>query len=294
MIITTELHGRRRRDGRALIRHLAKTENEYAYIAAIGNCVAATLLELIAIMEVYRDASAARPAFHHATVNPAHDLSPQRLIEAAHRVRIELDPENSRPYGIVLHGKRRAEPGGAPEHAHLLVAHVDSQGRALKTSWSKLRTERIARELEFVLGEPPVLGRHHRTVLKALRVQAPEVARWLEAALGADPPKPRAAFAPGARGRARKEGIDLPRAKAAVRAAWRDCKDETEFRDRLVEHGLQLMPGNTPGVWVIQDRNGHLVGAADRLLRLTREDFQRLMDREIEPTAEDMPPIPTW
>jgi hypothetical protein len=282
MIITTELHGRRRSDSSALIRHLVKPENNLAYIGEIGRSVAETLPQLVAVMEVYRDASPAKPAFHHVTINPAADLSREKLLGAAHKVRFELDPSDTRPFAIVVHHKPRAEKGGAAKHAHLVLAHVDSKGKALDDRWIKVRTERVARELEFWLGEPALLGRHHRPVLRVLRATAPEIAMWLEASLGAEPPKPNSAFAPGARGRARKQGLDLPEAKAAVRAAWANSEGISEFRARLAEGGLELKAGDKPYVWIIQDREGRLVGAADRLLRMRRNHLNELMEMEAQ------------
>lgn len=289
MIVTTVLHGRTRRDGRNLIRHLTKPENQFAYIAEIGNSVAETLPELIAVMEIYRDASASLSSFHHLTINPATDLAHAQVVCAANMARLELDPSDVRPYGIVLHGKPRAEPRGGSTHGHLLLGHVDSTGKALDDGWSKLRTERVSREIEFALGEPPVLGRHHRAVLKALRNRSPEVADWLERAFGANPPLPRSAFAPGARGRARKNQLDLPKAKAVARAVWEQCEDKAEFRTRLAEAGLELVPGEHADVWIIQDRKSRLVGAADRLLRVPRQEFELVIratfGRDDEPSS---------
>jgi hypothetical protein len=114
MILTTETGGRTKSHGAFLIAHLAKTENFEAVIAEIGNCCAQSLGEFFATVEIYRNASpratARSPAWHHITVNPSKDHSREKLIEAAHRVRKELDPRLTRPYAKFKIFRRRLDP----------------------------------------------------------------------------------------------------------------------------------------------------------------------------------------
>jgi hypothetical protein len=283
MIITTVTHRRKRRSGPALVRHLMKVENEHICLEEIGNCLAETLSEAIAVMELYRDASQSKAGLHHCTINPSHEHSHGKLIEAVHRVRRELDPSGSRPYGIVSHCKPRAEPGGARQHFHLVLSHVDAAGAALDDGWIKIKTERLARELEHDLGEPAVLGRHHVSVLRRLRQDRPDVAIWLENSLGANPAKPQSAFSSAARGRARKQNLDLPKAKAAVRVAWSSANSFVEFRDNLTKLGFRLIAGEKQNVWVIVDKKGRLIGSANRLLKVRRQEFLSAMDANHAP-----------
>ena len=140
--------------------------------------------------------STTKTVLHHITINPAKDLKRERLIEAVHRVRLELDPSGERPFAIVIHRKTRAEVGGSKEQAHLILAGVDARGKAVDDGWTKVRTERVARELEYDQGESALLGRHHRAVLRALSRTRPEVYLWLLDAFGANPEKPQSAISP--------------------------------------------------------------------------------------------------
>lgn len=287
MIFTTVKHGRTRCDRRYLISHLTKVENAEVVLADIGKCVAETLDEFVAIAAIYRDAApranASTASFHHVTVNPSSDHPRKALLEMTHRVRLELDPSGTRPYAIVIHKKPRAEAGGSSEHAHLLISAADERAKFLDDGWLKLKTERLQLELAHDYGEVPVIGRHFKSALRHLRRMRPEVADWLEATVGIDPPKPESAFSPNARGRARGQGLNLPKAKAAVRAAWDQSDTAEAFRRKLTDVGFLLKRGNKDGVWIIEDSKGRLVGSANRLLKLSRVEFSQLMEMRNDP-----------
>jgi hypothetical protein len=261
---------------------MRKTENALVVVEEIGNCICETPAEVISLMEFYRDAAPVGSAFIHCTINPAIDHGREALVRAAHRVRLEVDPEDSRPYLVIVHQKRRSEEGGSGEHAHLVLGRVDRFGRCVKDGWLKVRTERVARELEFDLGEQPLIGRHHKSVLRHLWAARPEVAVWLESAHGANPPKPESAISEKNRNRARKTGLNVVKQKALVRGLWRCSTGMAEFAANLDEGGLELLPGNRSDVWIIQDRQGRLVGSASRLLRMRKRDFLELMMPDVE------------
>jgi hypothetical protein len=298
MIITAERGGRNKRHGRYLIAHLAKTENVSAVIATIGNCCAETLAEFISTVEIYRDASHratshSSPAFHHLTVNPSKDHPTKKLIEAAHRVRRELDTAagSPRPYAMILHTKPRAAPvgskdGGSSRHLHLIIGAVDDKGAFLDDSWSKIKTERLALELGHDLSEPPVVGRHFQSALRVLKTTRPDVVKWLEDEVGIKPEKPTSAISSKSRARAKAQGLDLPKAKTAVRRAKIASSDAHSFQANLAEIGMSIEPGDKPSIWVIRDRKGRLIGSADRLLKIRRAEFHAYMEKTTnEPEA---------
>lgn len=288
MIITTTKHGRTKGDGQRLIAHLTKTENAEVTLVEMGNCIGDTLHEFVSVAAVYRDAAPQADnktaSFHHLTINPSVSHPRNTLIEIVHRARIELDPSGQRPFAIVIHRKPRAEAvagaeaGGSDEHAHLLIAAANENGEFLDDGFSKIRTERLSLELAHDFGEEPVVGRHFKSALRHLTTTRPEVAVWLESKVGADPAKPEAAFSPNARARARGEKLNLPKAKAAVRVAWSKSGDAETFTQRLSEIGCVLRPGDRAGVWIIEDSKGRLVGAANRLLKLKRDEFTKIME----------------
>jgi hypothetical protein len=288
MIITTAKHGRTKGDGQRLIAHLAKTENVEVTLAEMGNCIGDTLHEFVSVAAVYRDAAPQADnktaSFHHLTINPSVSHPRNTLIEIVHRARIELDPSGQRPYAIAIHRKPRAEAvagakaGGSGEHAHLLIGSAHENGKFLDDGWSKIRTERLALELAHDYGEAPVIGRHFKAALRHLSDSRPEVATWLEQKVVSDPVKPEAAFSPNARARARGEKLNLPKAKAAVRVTWSKSENAEAFSQDLFKIGFVLKPGNRAGVWIIEDGKGRLIGAANRLLKLKRDEFTKIME----------------
>lgn len=276
MIITTVKHGRRERDSRHLAAHLAKTENATSEIVAIGNCLAQTLPEALSVMEAYRAASASNvgAAFHHCTVNPAVMLSREDLLQCVHRLRQELDPTLLRPFCVAVHSKARAR--GTTEHAHLVLSTTDHLGKALDDGFTVLRTERLARELEFDFKDvaKPLLGRHHIPVVRALKQSRPEVAEWLEQAHGPKPEKPESSISEGARNRARAAGFKLPKARAFVEDAWEKSDREIDaFVRLLAAAGFEICAGDRANVWIIKNQKGVLVGSVDRILRMKRGTF---------------------
>jgi hypothetical protein len=291
LIITTVKHGRRKQDSVSLAAHLAKTENAMAELVSIGNCVAQTLPEALSVMEVYRAASNVGAAFHHCTVNPAAMLSREDLLRCVHRLRQELDPELSRPFVIAIHLKARAR-GVTTEHAHLILCTTDHLGKALDDRFTVLRTERLARELEFDFRDvaKPLLGRHHIPVVRALKRSRPEVAQWLEQAHGPKPEKPQSSISEGARNRARSAGFKLPKARAYVEDAWeRSAGDIDPFVRLLATAGFEIVPGERVNVWIIKDQKGNFIGSVDRILRMKHGTF----DSKLAAAAVSFVPGPT-
>lgn len=280
MIVTYEKHGRTREDSAALLAHLHKPENESILLLAVGNTSATDAAGALRDMELLRDGSAAVASFHHLSVNPAKDVSEDILIEACHAVRLEMDPTGQRPFFILAHVKPRAI-SNADTHAHVVVGHVDRFARSLKDGRIKIRTEATARLLEFRQRDvsSPTLGRHHKSALKILRAKGHhDVAAWLVAAHGESPERPRSAMSSRSRQRAKRAGINLPQAKAEVVAAWAKSKARAPFEIALAALGYAVARGEKPGVWVVVDQQGDVLGSVDRLLRLKRAQVKHLME----------------
>ncbi|WP_159010049.1 hypothetical protein [Bradyrhizobium sp. S69] len=281
MILTCAKHGRSKRDCDNLADHVLKLENDFVTIAEIGNSAALDVRGVIRDMEVLRDGSPSVAALHHVTINPASNCSLQALLDAANRARLEFDPDSVRPYVIVVHGKGRStlDSDSCHTHAHCVFGHVDSQGRALKDKFSIIRTERLARELEFEMGETPTLGRHHVPVLAQLRKSSPEVAVWLVAAFGETPEKPASAMSSASRNRSKREGINLPVLRLELQKLWQPTKEIGAYRTALGNAGYEIAAGEKAGVWIVRNiESKRTVFALDRLLRLKRGEVQKMME----------------
>ena len=280
MILTCAKHGRSKRDCDNLADHVLKLENDFVTIAEIGNSAALDVRGVIRDMEVLRDGSPSAAALHHVTINPGSKCSFQALLDAANRARLEFDPDSVRPYAIVVHGKGRAtlDSNSCPTHAHCIFGHVDSQGRALKDKFSIIRTERLARELEFEMGETPTLGRHHVPVVAQLRKSSPEVAVWLVNAFGENPEKPTSVMSSASRNRSKRDGINLPALRLELQKLWQSANEIGAYRTALGNAGYEIAAGDKIGVWVVRNiESKRTVFALDRLLRLKRGEVQKMM-----------------
>src|SRR6266702_1062274 len=285
MIVTCSSHGRSKKDCDAVVKHLLKTdENDFIKIAEIGNSSATTLDDVVQEMQLQRDSSSALVSLHHLTINPGRNYTEAELLAAAHAMRRELDPDDQRPYIVVIHGKQRQaavgpEGGvvGSETHAHVLLGHVFC-GVPLTDRLSKRRTEMVARVCEYKFGEYCTLGPGHRYSIKRLRQEAPQIAEWMIDAHGENPEKPRSAISANTRQRAKRIGVDLPKAKASVVSAWQLSQEEPfAFRAALRADGLAIIAGAKTNVLLVVDADGNIIGALDRLLRKKRHGVLHLL-----------------
>jgi len=283
MIISYSKHGRTPSDSANLITHLWKPENAIIKILAIGNSVASDLPGVVKDMEILRDGSGAKAAFHHLSISPSINYTDEKLLSAAHALRAELDPPGVRPWIVILHRKTRVNSQEGDLHGHLLLGHVDGQGRALKDGRCKIRTEIVARTLEFNEGELPVPSRHHKTVCKMLRERnLGAVADWIVAAHGVDPQPPKSSYGSRSRQAAERVGLKLPASKGAIVTAWNSTQEIGAFQNALDKLGYRIQPGKKNNVWIVVDAAGRSIGALDRLLKLKRHFVQNMMEQTDE------------
>lgn len=289
MIINCSKHGRTRRDTAKLAAHLYKSENDFVVLAEVGNTAAMDLEGALRDMEILRDGAVlGAAAFHHFPLSPATNRTNAEILEAAHKVRLEFDVAGTRPYAVVIHGKPRAGDAiGGETHGHLVLGNFDDVGLAVRDRFTILRTERLAREIEHswrkgspgAPAEPCGLGRHHVSVLRALRKSRPEVAAWLVNAHGEKPDKPKSAISSASRNRAKRLDFNLPAARAAVQKMWAETLEIGSFRTALSNAGYEIATGTKAGVWVLRDsKNGFVLGAVDRLLKVKRQAVRTMME----------------
>lgn len=287
MIVTTRRHGRTRRDIRNLIEHLDKQVGQTSRVVAIGNVPLGNADDAMAYMETLRDASRATVSCHHISVSPRNRLTDAQRDEAVQRILAAMDTEDH-AYVVWRHsGKPRADTDVADDHYHLVVAHIGPDGKALSDARSYVRMEAAARTLEADFGEPITHSRKTKSVAAELRrIGRDDVADMLIASAIL----PRSAMSSATRARAEREGLDLPKAQAVVRAAWTGSDGTAAFRGALQNEGFELVPGKKPGVFMVM-ASGIEVGALDRIVRerralvaarMTQEDRN---DRQAEETT---------
>lgn len=294
MILTTTRHGRTARDARALGAHLNKQIAQESRVVAIENAPCRDADEALRYMQALRDGSRATTAFHHVTISPRGPLTDAQRDEAVCRV---ADALGAADHAFILweHSeKRRAAPGGADRHYHLVLSHVGPSGRALDDSNSYRRLEAVARSLEIDFGERLTHSRRTAAVADELRRSGRDDVA--DAIISVAPPTPpTSSTSSKKRAAAERQGIDLPAAQESVRNAWAASDNPAAFRAALADTGLTVDAGRKAGVYVV--RAGEIeVGALDRIIRQPRRQVTERMAEAPAPAptpiAEAMPDAP--
>lgn len=219
-------------------------------------------------------------AVRHFIIAPQFEMQRDQFHEVVVMLGEEFEFEPSSCL-IVQHTKARAVAGVAGRHWHVVVPETNpATGKVLSSRHDHARHEKIARQVELLLGHPIVAGAHDLAVLAALRAEGKaEMADRLAAHLGQGE-RPVAAFTSVQHQAAKRAGIDLALVRENIRAACADLPTGTQLRERLIAHGIALARGEKPGTWIVLGPDGKFLGAAHRLAGHRKADFHALMEKE--------------
>ncbi len=267
-------HGRTAKDANNLHAHLMKDRGARVEII---NCAAHDLRSAMDDMQLARDASRADAAFLHLSLSPGRDMTDDELRQVADIVLRHFEAEEH-PAALVIHDKDRSS-GKGNAHGHLVVGRVGYDGQVLPSGFEKIRLETAMRIVEFEMGEPATLGRHHVSAVKWLRANGREdVANWLDMQFGLNPGKPKSPASPAKRQKIeRATGINISTLTSTVRSAWERSDNPQAFSAALAEGGLQIQKGQKDGVFLVL-KDGVQVGALDRLLKEKRRSVAIRME----------------
>jgi len=276
MIVTTRRHGRTARDIKNLIAHLNKQDGQASRVVVIGNVPLGNTDDAMRYMETLRDASRATVSCHHVSISPRKRLTDAQRDDAVRRILTAMGAEDH-AYVVWRHsGKARADADVSDDHFHVVVSHIGPDGKALSDARSYVRIEAAARTMEVDFEEAITHSRKTKAVAAELRrIGRDDVAALLIAP--AIPPT--SAMSSQTRARAERQGLDLPKAQAAVRAAWTGSDGTTAFHSALRSEGFELVPGKKPGVFIVT-ASGVEIGALDRIVREKRAVVAARMTQE--------------
>ena len=176
-------------------------------------------------------------------------------------------------------------------HWHALVPEIidtPAGSRVMDSRFSYLRHCKVARIAEHLLKQNFVRSNHELACLAALESDGHlDVAAALRTFIENDPGEAhREAFSRGLHQMGKRQGIDIPAARAVVRAAWETTASWTAFTAALDADGLRITTGDRAGTLIVETRDGIFVGAAHRLARARKVDLQRRKDEADERTSE--------
>ena len=242
-----------------LAAHLSKLRDEDGSsqtVTIIGsrNLLGVSTLEAaLNDMEIMSWASSkTRKDLYHVSMSPSDELTPAQWEEAWNRYDEEFRLGDY-PYVEVQHEKR------GRCHRHRVYERVDTETqRAIRLSFTKIRNEKVCRELEYVFGHPLVVGAHNKAIMTQLTKQGKDnVVAWMEQGQAHTVARPIAAEQFGeiqqdrrSGGRCRdsgqrRRGPDGAMTKAVVKNILRDAYAKTDngsdFAAVIAQHGLTLV-----------------------------------------------------
>ena len=246
---------------KSLAAHLSKQRDEDGSpqtVTIIGcrNLLSASTVEAaLDDMEIMSWASPkTQKDLYHVSMSPSEELTPDQWEEAWQRYDAEFGLGNY-PYVEVQHEKL------GRCHRHRVYERVDTETqRAIRLSFTKIRNEKVCRELEYVFGHSLVIGAHNKAVMTQLTKQGKDdVVAWMAQGQAHTVARPIAAEQFGeiqqdrrSRGRntnghegQRRRGSDGAMTKAAVKSvlleAYANTDNGNDFSGVIAQHGLTLV-----------------------------------------------------
>lgn len=182
---------------------------------------------------------------------------------------------------IVNHQKERSTYDSDKNHYHIIIPHCDPiTGKAINLKNSKRRNEKISRLAELELGHALVKGRHNSAVYRQLQKEGrQEQAQAMEHLTEGE--LPQSAYGKKAHQKAEKTGLNLPEAKAHIKSTWQHSPNLSQFLKNIKQQGYTFKSGDKPDTYIIE-KNNVLVGSANRLIGIKKDEFKKLYQQHIE------------
>lgn len=262
----------------SLLRHLLRGEDNDRITIVQG-----TEEDVRAAFADARD-SGQKFALRHFIISPESETTDNDALMILGHLGREFGFDVASAIGI-KHVKQRAVTEVFGAHWHFLVPELDAAtGRILDSRYNYLRHSKTAAVAAYRLGHPFVRSPHEKAILGALEADGHlDVRAALQEFIEQDPGGPhREAFSRDVHQMGKRQGLDVPRARAAVRAAWETTVGRTDFESALVGRQLRVRPGDKPETFIVETLDGVFVGAAHRLARVRRLDFRNRMEGALD------------
>lgn len=284
----------------ALAIHLARTDGNERTAVRTHGLSATTIADALAELRLMALGSRTRKPIIHSWASPSKTYSDADW----ERHREEYEAE----FGLVgfpcleVFHLKFGEGGRTACHVHRVHLRIDPDGRAVSTSHSAARQEKVSRISEFEAGERLTSGVFNKSVISRLREEGrPEIA---DAMVRARLDKTTAAAAPTSAERAvaeRLEDLATDEVWRRCAQAWRRSDTGTAFVAALAETGLRLAHGDKCQIVVTP------AGATYPLLRAINKGGERQSGQAIRkidlaarlkgvvlPAVGDLPPVPSF
>lgn len=214
----------------------------------------------------------------HFMFSSKEELSQEQALKIAHDISKEYgqDPKKS---VIINHTKTRTTSDSDKNHYHIILPNTDeSTGKSYDFSFSKKRNEKLSRLAELENGHNLVKGRHNVAVFhQLLKEGKTEQAQKMQHLTEGDLPNSK--YTSKGLEKGRKQGINKAQEAQNIKTLYSQSDSLKAFQAGLSEAGYELKPGNKPQTYIIE-KNGILVGSANRLLSMKKEEFAEKYNKE--------------
>lgn len=235
-----------RSGGKQLPAHLMADENERAEVVDSHGVFSRDVAGILAEFEAVAKGTQARKHLYHVSVSPQESatMSPKDWARTW-QLHDQTQGLNGLPFVEVEHEKH------GRTHRHRVYTRIDPQtGKARNLDWTRIKNERIARQLEVELGHTITPGKHNRAVLSTLEGEGlTEIAQQLRAA-GLASAAPAIPLYTHMEWQAAKRGAPIDQVREALAEAWHTSDSPQAFEAALAAQGFAIAQGDTQPVVV--------------------------------------------
>ena len=188
---------------------------------------------------------------YHISMSPSEELTSEKWRRAWEIYETEFGLENH-PFIEVTHDKK------GRVHQHRVYERVDTETeRSIKLSFTKIRNELVARQLEYEFGHALTVGKHNRTVMLKLAEQGKEdIVAWLEQGKAHDADCPVADVDFFELQQERRTKIKKADVKAALQEAYAKTDTGAGFEAAIAEQNLLFCRGDRRDYVVVDAQGG--------------------------------------
>lgn len=238
------------------------------------------------------EAADVKYSLRHVQINPTITLTELQIKAAIEKYIDTLDIDTEQhDISATIHTKQRSDDSKGGHHIHLLITHCSHTNlKTLNSSYTRMKNERVARELEIMFaayGEEQVRGRWGKRVIHAIENdQTPgnelaniEMVSKLKAAGIHEGDIGRSSYRPGVAQRELKRGLNLPRFEQKLKAIFaRNIGHRAALKQALDlcdVFNIVMMMGNKKGFIVFKHKD-KIISSLDRLSKIPREQMKEI------------------
>lgn len=223
-----------------------------------------------------KSSSRCRKDMYHISLSPNHLMNDDDWLLAWEIYEQEFGLAHQ-PYIEVTHDK-----GDRPAHRHRVYERIDvASGKAVHLSHTRVRNEKVARQIEYALGHPLTVGKHNRTVMRQLTEDGKnDVVAWMQQGYADSCPRPDANLNHAEVQQVKRSALSIEQVKAELQECFEHSVDGRSFQAAIADRSYVLARGDRRDS-VIIDTYGGLHSPRRRLNQKAKVISDKLKDVDL-------------